>query len=40
MMMEDLNFVQLGQMPDDDKGLVELYELQEYIDKINKYNSK
>ncbi len=39
-MVEDLNFVQLGQMPDDNSGLVQLYELQKYIDKINKYNSK
>ncbi len=32
-MVEDLNFVQLGQMPEDDSALVHLYELQEYIDK-------
>jgi hypothetical protein len=36
--VEDLNFVQLGQMPEDDSALVHLYELQEYIDKINKSN--
>ncbi len=35
-MVEDLNFVQLGQMPEDDTQLVQLYEIQEYIDKINK----
>lgn len=37
-MVKDLNFVLLGQMPDDDKGLVQLYELQEYINKINSCN--
>jgi hypothetical protein len=38
-MVEDLNFVQLGQMPDDDSNLIQLYELQCYIDKINKDNN-
>ncbi len=35
-MVEDLNFVQLGQMPEEKNNLIELYELQEYIDQINK----
>jgi len=35
-MVEDLNFVQLGQMPDDDSNLIKLHELQAYIDQINK----
>lgn len=35
-MVEDLNFVQLGQMPEDENRLVKLYELQEYIDTINR----
>jgi hypothetical protein len=39
-MVEDLNFVQLGQMPEDASTLIELYELQEYIDKINNSNFK
>lgn len=34
-MVEDLNFVQLGQMPEDQSNLIHLYELQWYIDKIN-----
>lgn len=34
-MVEDLNFVQLGQMPVDNINLVELHELQAYIEKIN-----
>ena len=34
-MVEDLNFVLLGQMPADEINLVHIYELQEYIDKIN-----
>ncbi len=37
-MVQDLNFVQLGQMPDDDTNLVHLYELHEYIEKINGAN--
>ena len=36
-MVEDLNFVQLGQMPDDDSHLIKLYELQYYIDKLNRH---
>jgi hypothetical protein len=39
-MVDDLNFVQLGQMPDNDKSLVEIYELQAYIDKINLLSSR
>ena len=35
-MVQDLNFVQLGQMPEDDNNLTKLHELQFYIDKINK----
>jgi hypothetical protein len=35
-MAVDLNFVQLGQMPEYDTDLVQLYELQLYIDEINK----
>lgn len=35
-MYENLNFVQLGQMPEDSNNLIELYELQFYIDSINK----
>lgn len=35
-MVEDLNFVQLGQMPDDDSNLIKLHELQAYIDQANK----
>jgi hypothetical protein len=35
-MVEDLNFVQLGQMPEDDSNLVKLHELQNYIDQVNK----
>jgi len=35
-MVDDLNFVQLGQMPEEKNNLIELYELQEYIDQINK----
>lgn len=38
-MVEDLNFVQLGQMPEDDATLIHLYELQEYVDQISKSNS-
>lgn len=38
-MYENLNFVQLGQMPEDDSHLIELYELQQYIDRINALNS-
>ena len=38
-MVYDLNFVQLGQMPEDDATLIHLYELQEYVDQINKSNS-
>ena len=34
-MVEDLNFVQLGQMPEDSSNLIQLYELQLYIDQIN-----
>ncbi|MBC7410083.1 MAG: hypothetical protein H7339_16995 [Arcicella sp.] len=34
-MYENLNFVQLGQMPVDDTNLIQLFELQAYIDKIN-----
>ncbi len=37
-MVEDLNFVQLGQLPEDTKNLTELYELQEYINHLNKIN--
>jgi hypothetical protein len=36
-MVEDLNFVQLGQMPDDNSNLIYLFELQWYIDNINNY---
>lgn len=38
-MVEDLNFVQLWQMPEEETNLVHLYELQAYIDRINKTNS-
>jgi len=36
--MEHLILLHLGQMSDDDSALVHLYELQKYIDKINKSN--
>ena len=39
-MVENLNFVQLGQMPEDDKSLVKIYELKAYIDKINLLSSR
>ena len=35
-MVEDLNFVQLGKMPDDDSNLIKLHKLQTYIDQANK----
>lgn len=35
-MYENLNFVQLGQLPTDNMNLVKLYDLQFYIDEINK----
>ena len=34
--VEDLNFVQLGQMPEDDSNLIKLHELHAYIDQVNK----
>jgi hypothetical protein len=34
-MVENINFVQLGQMPSNENNLVKLYELQSYIDLIN-----
>ena len=34
-MVEDLNFVQLGQMPENETNLVQLHELQSYLDKMN-----
>ncbi len=37
-MVEDLNFVQLGQMPNCNTGLAQLYELQAYIDKLSNNN--
>lgn len=37
-MVEDLNFVQLAQMPENPENLTHLYELQEYIDSLNKSN--
>jgi hypothetical protein len=39
-MVEDLNFVQLGQIPEDDCHLIHLYELQWYIDCFNKQSIK
>ncbi len=39
-MVEDLNFIQLGQMPDDSNNVVHLYELHEYIGKINTKGNK
>ena len=35
-MVEDVNFIQLGQMPEDDRNLIKLHELQAYIDQVNK----
>ena len=34
-MVEDLNFVQLGQIPENDTGILQLYELKWYIDRLN-----
>lgn len=34
-MVEDLNFVQLGQLPEDDSNLAKLHELQDYIRQVN-----
>jgi hypothetical protein len=34
-MVKDLNFVQFVQMPEDECNLIELYELQWYIDNAN-----
>ncbi len=34
-MVEDLNFVQLGQLPEDDSNLAKLHELQDYIERVN-----
>lgn len=34
-MVDNLNFLQLGQMPDDSSKLIHLYELKYYIDKVN-----
>ena len=39
-MYENLNFVQLGQMPEDDSHLIQLYELQWYIDSLNNQFTK
>jgi hypothetical protein len=39
-MVEDLNFVQLGQMPEDESNLIQLCELQWYIDSFNNQSSK
>jgi hypothetical protein len=33
-MVQDLNFVQLGQMPEDESHLIQLYELKWYIDSL------
>lgn len=35
-MVKDLNFVQLGQMPEDNSSLLRLYALHAYIDTIKK----
>jgi hypothetical protein len=35
---KNINFVQMGQVPNNNHKLVHLYELQEYIDKINTIN--
>lgn len=37
---DNLNFVQLGQMPEEEGHLIQLYDLQVYIDEINKRNNK
>ena len=37
-MVEGLNLVQLGQMPEDESTLIQLYELHWYIDRINSSN--
>lgn len=39
-MVEDLNFVQLGQMPEDERALIQLCELQWYIDSFNNQSIK
>lgn len=39
-MYENLNFVQLGQMPEDNSHLIQLYELQWYIDSLNNQLTK
>ncbi len=36
LMVNDLTFVQLYQMIDDDSNLIKLYELRAYIDQANK----
>ncbi|SNB43706.1 conserved hypothetical protein [Flavobacterium psychrophilum] len=39
-LFQNINLVQLAQMPDNDNGLIHLYELQFYIDKINTFKKK
>jgi len=39
-MVHDLNFVQLGQMPEDATKAIQLYELHEYISKLNLLHRK
>jgi hypothetical protein len=39
-LFQNINLVQLAQMPDNDNGLIHLYELQFYIDKINAFKKK
>ncbi len=36
-LFQNINLVQLAQMPDNDNGLIHLYELQFYIDEINAF---
>ena len=35
-LFDNLNLIQLGQMPEEEQNLIKLYELQWYIDEINK----
>ena len=35
---QNINFVQLAQLPNNTENFIELYELQFYIDEINKTN--
>ncbi|MBY0486665.1 MAG: hypothetical protein K2P85_05690 [Flavobacteriaceae bacterium] len=37
---KNINFVQMAQLPDNPNKLIHLYELQEYIDKLNRINRK